>query len=204
MHLDGARLWEAVAAGAFTLREAGECFDSMQLCFTKGLGAPIGSAVTGSTAFVRRANWARKHLGGSTRQSGVIAAPARAAVDYVFLSGKLAPAQDKARRAAALWLRLGGKLLRPAETNLVWLDLEGSGLALDEYNDAARRFDLKVGEPVHGRLAFHYQITDAAFARLCEFFRAVLPPRGGGRGGLGVVDVRSGGVANGVAVNGYS
>ena len=48
MHLDGARLWEVVFSGACTLREIGECFDSIQLCLTKGLGAPIGSVVSGA------------------------------------------------------------------------------------------------------------------------------------------------------------
>ncbi|KAK4172240.1 l-allo-threonine aldolase [Triangularia setosa] len=176
MHLDGARLWEAVVAGACTLREMGECFDSIQLCFTKGLGAPIGSIVTGTSEFIKRANWARKHLGGSTRQSGVIAAPARVAIDDVFLGGKMKLAQEKARRAAALWEELGGRLQFATETNLVWLDLEKSGLTLEQYNATASKFDIKVGEPVNGRLAFHYQISDEAFVRLCEFFRAVLKP----------------------------
>ncbi|KZF26939.1 l-allo-threonine aldolase [Xylona heveae TC161] len=174
MHLDGARLWEAVAAGACTLREVGGCFDSIQLCFTKGLGAPIGSIITGSSAFIKRAKWSRKLLGGSTRASGVIAAPARVAIADVFLSGKLTAAQDKAKRASALWEQLGGKLQYPTETNMVWLDLEASGLSPDEFYLMARKFDLKIGEPIFGRLVFHYQITDNAFTRLCTFFRAVL------------------------------
>ncbi|KAI1175752.1 l-allo-threonine aldolase [Nemania sp. FL0916] len=173
MHLDGARLWEAVSAGACSLRDMGECFDTIQLCFTKGLGAPIGSIVTGTKALIKRAQWARKHLGGSTRQSGVIAAPARVAIEDVFLGGKMKLAQEKARKAAALWVQLGGKLQVATETNLVWLDIEGSGFTLDEYNEVAKGFDIKIGEPVHGRLAFHYQITDKAFASLCDFFRCL-------------------------------
>jgi threonine aldolase len=174
MHLDGARLWEAAAAGACTLQEIGECFDSIQLCFTKGLGAPIGSIVTGSSAFIKRAKWSRKFLGGSTRSSGVIAAPARVAIDDVFFGGKLKAAQDKAKYASALWEELGGKLQLPTETNLIWLDIEASGLTPEDFYPLASKFDVKVGEPILGRVAFHYQITDAAFARLCNFFRAVL------------------------------
>jgi len=178
MHLDGARLWEAAAAGACTLREIGECFDSIQLCFTKGLGAPIGSIITGNKAFIKRAVWSRKHLGGSTRASGIIAAPAKVAIEDVFFGGKLKGAQDKAKVASALWEQLGGKLQLPTETNLLWLDLEASGVTLGVFNDMAAKFNVKVGEPVHGRLAFHYQITDEAFSRLCEFFRDVLKSRG--------------------------
>ncbi|KAH9896368.1 l-allo-threonine aldolase [Xylariomycetidae sp. FL2044] len=174
MHLDGARLWEAATAGACTLREIGECFDSIQMCLTKGLGAPIGSVVTGTAAFMRRANWARKFLGGSVRSSGVIAGPGRVAIDDVFFGGKMRWAHDKARRATALWADLGGKFTTPTETNMVWLDIEGSGLTLEYYYEVASRFPINIGEPLHGRLCFHYQISDQAFAALCDFFRAVL------------------------------
>ncbi|KAL9577332.1 MAG: hypothetical protein Q9212_006432, partial [Teloschistes hypoglaucus] len=85
MHLDGARLWEAVAAGAGSLKDYCKCFDSISLCFSKGLGAPIGSIIVGSTPFIKRARHIRKALGGGLRQSGVIAAPARVGVDETFL-----------------------------------------------------------------------------------------------------------------------
>ncbi|KAK5659042.1 hypothetical protein OQA88_1129 [Cercophora sp. LCS_1] len=177
MHLDGARLWEAAAAGACAFREIGECFDSIQLCFTKGLGAPIGSVIAGSAEFIKRAKWARKLFGGSTRTSGVIAAPARVAIDDVFLGGKLQAAHKKARVASSLWEELGGKLSGPTETNMMWFDLEGSGLTDDDFYPVAKEFNIKVGAPIFGRLVFHYQITDAALGRLCDFFRAVLGRR---------------------------
>ncbi|KAK2624055.1 hypothetical protein QTJ16_006689 [Diplocarpon rosae] len=174
MHLDGARLWEAAAAGSCTLREIGACFDSIQLCLTKGLGAPVGSVVTGSPAFIQRAKWGRKLLGGSTRSSGIIAAPARVAIEDVFLGGKLRAAQERARSASALWEQLGGKLQLPTETNMIWFDLEASGLTPEEFYPVARRFKIKVGAPLFGRVVFHYQISQDAFLRLCEFFKAVL------------------------------
>lgn len=178
MHLDGARLWEACAATACTLREIGECFDSIQLCLTKGLGAPIGSVVTGNAAFIKRAKWSRKLLGGSTRSSGVIAAPARVAIDEVFFGGKLKAAQEKARRASALWEQLGGKLKLPTETNMIFFDLEASGLTHNEFYPVASKFGLKIGLPLLGRLVFHHQITDATLDRLCDFFRTVLKNKG--------------------------
>jgi threonine aldolase len=183
MHLDGARLWEAVAAGACTLREIGACFDSMQMCFTKGLGAPLGSIVVGSSAFIQRAKWARKLLGGGMRASGVIAGPARVAIDDVLFGGKLRMAQEKARFASELWVELGGKLLEPTETNMVWLDLEGSGIDKEWFYPMAKNeFALNMGGVMPQRLVFHYQITDEVFARLCSFFRTAL------------ADVRTGGL----------
>ncbi|KAI6717259.1 threonine aldolase [Diplocarpon mali] len=174
MHLDGARLWEAAAAGSCTLREVGACFDSIQLCLTKGLGAPVGSVVTGSTLFIKRAKWGRKLLGGSTRSSGIIAAPARVAVEDVFLGGKLKAAQDRAKFASALWEQLGGKLQLPTETNMIWFDLAASGLTPEEFYPVANRFKIKIGAPLFGRVVFHHQISQDAFMRLCDFFRAVL------------------------------
>ncbi|KAI0554805.1 l-allo-threonine aldolase [Xylaria curta] len=174
MHLDGARLWEAVAAGAFTLREIGECFDSVQLCFTKGLGAPLGSIVTGTETYIKRAMWHRKLVGGGMRATGIIAASARIAVDDVFFSDKLKEAQNKAKHASNLWEKLGGKLLMPTETNIVWLDLEGSGVGCDDFYLLARKYDLKFRDLQVGRLVFHYQISEAAITRLSELFRAVL------------------------------
>ncbi|PHH58888.1 hypothetical protein CDD81_4179 [Ophiocordyceps australis] len=179
MHLDGARLWEAVAAGTCTLREIGECFDSIQLCLSKGIGAPIGSVVVGSSVFIQRAKWSRKLLGGSIRAAGLVAAPARVAIDTVFLGNMLKHAHDKARRASALWEQLGGKLRTPTETNMVWPDLEASGLAHDDFYPVAKKFGLKVWDLMSGRLVFHYQITDDTFARLCDFFHAVLEKKPG-------------------------
>lgn len=67
VHLDGARLWEAVVSGAGSLKDYCACFDSVSLCLSKGLGAPIGSIVVGTKAFKERARWIRKMFGGGTR-----------------------------------------------------------------------------------------------------------------------------------------
>ena len=178
MHLDGARLWEAVVAGAFTLREIGECFDSIQMCLSKGLGSPMGSIIVGSSRLIKRAKWSRHIMGGGMRASGVIAGPARWAVENVFLGGQLKAAQDKARRAGAMWEHLGGKLQLPTETNMVWLDLKGSGLTAEEFYPMAEKFDIKMMDMFEGRLVFHYQISEDAMARLGAFFRTLLANKG--------------------------
>ncbi|KAJ4148300.1 hypothetical protein LMH87_002777 [Akanthomyces muscarius] len=175
---DGARLWEAAAAGACKLSEVGECFDSIQLCLTKGLGAPLGSVITGSSVFVKRAKWSRHLLGGGIRSSGIITAPARVAIDDVFFGGKLGWAHDKARRATDVWLSLGGKVRLPTETNMVWLDLPASGVDRDEFYAVGLNMNLKISNSLFvGRLVFHYQVSDAALTRLCELFRIVLKGR---------------------------
>jgi threonine aldolase len=110
MHLNGARVWEAAATGAFAVAEVGPYFDNIQLCLTKGLGAPVGSVIFGNRAFIKRSHWILKVLGGGLRASVIIAAPARIAIDNVFIGGKLKAAQDKAKYISRLWESLGGIL----------------------------------------------------------------------------------------------
>lgn len=176
MHLDGARLWEAVVAGAGGIQDFCRCFDSVSLCFSKGLGAPIGSAIVGSHSFITRACWIRKLFGGGLRQAGIITAPAKVAIQDVFLGGKLQACQENAKLITKTWENLGGKLTQPTETNMVWLDLN------DEQVDkeAFQRFAQEAGVKVHtkarlqGRLVVHYQISKEAIEILTEMMKRAL------------------------------
>jgi threonine aldolase len=76
MHLDGARLWNASIASGVAERDYADLFDSVSVCFSKGLGAPVGSALVGTKEFIERARRFRKMLGGGMRQAGIIAAGA--------------------------------------------------------------------------------------------------------------------------------
>src|SRR5919197_984090 len=76
LHLDGARLWNAVVATGTAPAVWGELFDSVSVCFSKGLGAPVGSALAGTRGFITQARKVRKLFGGGMRQAGVIAAAA--------------------------------------------------------------------------------------------------------------------------------
>ncbi|TWU00810.1 threonine aldolase family protein [Stieleria varia] len=80
-HLDGARIWNAAAATGMDLAELAQPFDSVSVCFSKGLGAPVGSALAGSVEFVREARRGRKLFGGAMRQAGIIAAGALYALE---------------------------------------------------------------------------------------------------------------------------
>ena len=163
MHLDGARLWEAVAAQAGSpeeeeqrqlLKAYSQCFDSVSLCFSKGLGAPIGSIIVGSQSFITRARWIRKSIGGGLRQSGVIASAARVAVEETFLGGLLRNSHVQAKKVAEMWTSRGGKLLQPTETNMAWLDLAAAGISKEKFVEMALAEGVKV---VGGRLVVHYR-----------------------------------------------
>lgn len=160
VHLDGARLWEAVVSGAGSLSDYCSLFDSVSLCFSKGLGAPIGSIVIGSKQFIDRARWFRKSIGGGTRQSGVISAAARVAVEETFgpgpngEGGLLKDTHARAKHIAEMWTSRGGKLANPVETNMVWLDLPGSNLGYNDLRDIAKQKGLSL---LGGRIVVHYR-----------------------------------------------
>jgi threonine aldolase len=124
MHLDGARLWNAVVATGIPARDWGRNFDSVSVCFSKGLGAPVGSALAGTQEFVAKARRIRKLFGGGMRQAGVIAAAALYALDHHIerLAEDHKNAQVIARAIAATD---GLKIHRAGvDTNLVWFDVD--------------------------------------------------------------------------------
>jgi threonine aldolase len=171
MHLDGARLWEAVAAGAGSLKEFCAEFDSISLCFSKGLGAPIGSIIVGTKTFIKRSRWIRKSIGGGLRQAGVVAAPARVAVEETFLGGKLAQSHETAKQIQKIWTDLGGKVQYPVDTNMVWLDLGAHDIDINQFIELAEKYGVRVRG---GRFVVHYQIGEDAVERLRKVFTETL------------------------------
>lgn len=119
LHLDGARLWNASVACGISERELAAEFDSVAVCFSKGLGAPVGSALCGSRDFIQRARRFRKMFGGGMRQAGIVAAGALHALEHH--RGRLAEDHANARALADGLSGLPGIELDPAdvETNIV-------------------------------------------------------------------------------------
>jgi len=124
-HLDGARLFNAaVASGLKPQAEAlkiAQHFDSVSVCFSKGLGAPVGSALVGSKAFIARAHRIRKMLGGGMRQAGVLAAGALHALDHHI--ERLAEDHANARALAEGLQGLPGVTVTQPQTNILFVDL---------------------------------------------------------------------------------
>ncbi len=124
MHLDGARLMNAVVASGIAADEWARYFDSVSICFSKGLGAPIGSALAGPTEFIDEARRLRKVLGGGMRQAGIVAAAALYALDHHV--DRLAEDHENAQILAATVEDTPGLSLEtgPVETNLVWISVD--------------------------------------------------------------------------------
>jgi len=131
-HLDGARLFNAAVAGAgadgdsgrdarAAARRIASHFDSVSVCFSKGLGAPVGSALCGSKEFIVRAHRVRKMIGGGMRQAGVLAAAVLHALDHHI--DRLAEDHANARRLAEGLQGLAGLTVQTPQTNILFVDL---------------------------------------------------------------------------------
>jgi len=131
-HLDGARLFNAAVAQAaqtgsnplVEARRIAGCFDSVSVCFSKGLGAPVGSALCGSREFIARAHRLRKMAGGGMRQAGMLAAAASHALDHHV--GRLAQDHALAKHLAEGLAGIEGLQVEAPQTNIVFVDLTGA------------------------------------------------------------------------------
>ena len=115
LHMDGARLWHATIETGISEREYSKYCDSVSVCFSKGLGAPIGSALAGDITFIQRAERFRKQFGGGMRQAGIIAAGALYALDHH--RDRLAEDHEHARIFAEGIANIPGIVIAPDEIN---------------------------------------------------------------------------------------
>ncbi|WP_433935114.1 low-specificity L-threonine aldolase [Sorangium cellulosum] len=149
LHLDGARIWNAAVASGRTVAELAAPFDTVSVCFSKGLGAPVGSALCGGADAVRAALRFRKMLGGGMRQAGVLAAAAlhalahhrgRIAEDHAAaraIARALRAVAHAASRGQAVDASAPAAAIEEPETNILYIDTPGA--PAERLVDAARR-----------------------------------------------------------------
>jgi threonine aldolase len=166
VHLDGARLWNACSVpGAPSLAEYAALADSLSVCISKSLGAPVGSYILGEKAMIAKANHFKKMLGGGIRQAGILTKMADIAITEVFEKGRLAEANAYAKEVDAAWRRCGGKTTLPVETNAVWADLESRGVSEELWNRVGKEMGVNLAGT---RIMLHYQNSPASIKRLEE------------------------------------
>jgi threonine aldolase len=141
-HMDGARLMNAVVAAGVTAREMAAGCDSVWLDFTKGLGAPLGAVLCGSAEFIDEAWRWKQRLGGSLRQSGLCAAGCLYALDHNV--ARLADDHAHAKTLARGLAQVPGLTVENPETNLVFFDTSGIGLAAEVLAGRLRREGISV------------------------------------------------------------
>jgi threonine aldolase len=173
VHLDGARLWNAAVASNTPLSAYGAAADSIMVCLSKGLGAPVGSILAGDAAFVARAREVRKLLGGGMRQVGVLAAPALLAIRD---RARLREDHERAHRLASGVCEAPGVSMPggPPDTNIVIVRVErGDPKVVCATMKAAGVLALPAG-PDRIRFVTHFDVDDEDVARAVGAFHAAL------------------------------
>ncbi len=176
MHLDGARLWNACAATGIAPSAYAAHFDSVSVCLSKGLGAPVGSVIAGSRAFIEDARHFRKLFGGGMRQAGVLAAAGLYALDHNV--ERLKEDHEKASALANELSTIPGFRIdmESVQTNIVIIDVEHSGRT-PEWILAAlkdRQVLLSMGNYLGLRAVTHLDVTMEQVRHAAATIRAVM------------------------------
>jgi threonine aldolase len=172
VHMDGARLWNASVASGVPLDEIASYADTVMVAFSKGLGAPVGAALVGSSEHIEEAWTARKLFGGAMRQSGILAAAVLYGLDHHL--DRLADDHANARLLASLIDGAGGASVVAPDTNIVMIDL--SSPIAGQIAAAAREHDILVAEwsPTRLRLVTHLDVSADDCRRAGETLRDLL------------------------------
>lgn len=161
LHLDGARLFNALVETGETTQEVGAMFDSVSLCLSKGLGAPVGSVLVGSKAFIQQARRLRKVMGGGMRQAGFLAAACIYALDNHV--DRLREDNKRARRIGEVLHGLNYvESVRPVQSNILIFDLK-EGLTAATFLEQLEAKGIKASAfgPQTVRFVTHLDFTEA-------------------------------------------
>ena len=175
IHLDGARLWNACVATGIQPKEYARYFDSISVCFSKGLGAPIGSIIIGGGEFIERARRYRKAFGGGMRQVGILAAAAVYALDHNI--ARLKEDHDKAKYFAQALSQLSKLRIDMSEiqTNMVFVDIERTGKTQSEMLNLLKSKGVLMTPERHSslRAVLHLDVSMEEVQQAVETFQSL-------------------------------
>ena len=173
-HLDGARLWNALVANGEHSKAYGELFDTISVCFSKGLGCPVGSALVGSQKDIDDALRVRKVLGGGMRQSGYLAAAAVYAMDH-----NIDRLNEDHRRAKEIGRVLQDmsciKKVEPIETNIIIFELNEEHMTAEEFLNQLEKHQISIIGMGQGKLRVvtHLDYTDTMHQHLLQVLKEI-------------------------------
>lgn len=175
VHLDGARLWNATAASSVSLDRYADTADTVNVCFSKGLGAPVGSALAGPRDLIDRGRWFKKMYGGGFRQAGIIAAGALYALETN--RDRLIDDHLNARRfaEAAADLDVLTVDLESVQTNIVFFDVADASEFAERLRSAG--VDMLALAPDRIRAVFHLDVSSEDTNRAIETLRSAARER---------------------------
>ena len=171
LHLDGARLWNALIAKSESTQQYGDVFDTISVCFSKGLGAPVGSVLVGNEDLMNKALRIRKMLGGGMRQIGLLAAAASYALDHQY--DRLKDDHQKAKEIEGVLQQLDVVAsVEPVETNIVIFNLDPKG-AQDLFLNHLKSHNVLLSDMGGGKLRMvtHLDYTDAMHLKLTQLMQ---------------------------------
>jgi threonine aldolase len=176
MHLDGARIWNAHVASGVSFSEYGKHFDTISVCLSKGLGAPIGSVMLSTKERVAEARIWRKRYGAGMRQVGIIAAAAHYALDHNI--DRLAEDHGRAKKIAIALAAIDSSLVDPSKvhTNIVGLELSTIGMTAADLTARCKEARLWISAlgPHYARLVTHLDFDDAQCDAAIEILKRAL------------------------------
>jgi threonine aldolase len=175
-HMDGARLFNATVASGTPAKTYGDCFDSLWVDLSKGLGCPIGGVLAGSKAFIEDAWFYKQQLGGAMRQAGIVAAAGIYALEHNI--DRLAEDHENARYFAELIADIDGIELKydTIDTNIVFFDVSGTNMTAAQVRDRLReRHGVKIGatQQTLMRAVTHLDVDRTGVERAAKALRAV-------------------------------
>jgi len=175
VHLDGARIFNASVALGVDIKELAQYADTIQICLSKGLAAPVGSMVVGTEDLISKSRKYRKMLGGGMRQAGIIAAPGIIALTKMV--DRLADDHANAKLLADGLRKIKGiEILNPVETNMVYVDIAGLGWTGDDWGKACAKLGWKSrGRATRLRLVTHYGIEREDIEAFLEGISGLVP-----------------------------
>ena len=176
LHLDGARIWNAHVASGVALNEYGKYFETISVCLSKGLGAPIGSVMLSTKDRVSKARIWRKRYGAGMRQVGLLAGAAHYALDHNI--SRLSEDHRRAKEIAIAIASIDASLIDPktVETNIVGLDLSALPITAAELAARTKEAGLWISAlgPKYARLVTHMDFDDAQCAQAIEILKRAL------------------------------
>jgi threonine aldolase len=175
VHLDGARLWNASVAAGIKPHEYGQWADSVSVCLSKGLGAPIGSLVAGTKTYIDRVHRFRKMFGGGMRQAGIIAAAGIYALDHHI--ERLREDHENAKRLALGLKEIKGVSIHPehVETNIIIFDITGAGKTAFQVRDEMKKEEVLIHAlgKTQIRLVTHLDVSREDIDTALNLFRKI-------------------------------
>ena len=176
MHLDGARIWNAHVASGIALKDFGSQFDTISVCFSKGLGAPVGSAILSTKDRIAESRIWRKRYGGGMRQVGFLAAAANYALDNNIL--RLKDDHVNAKKIAIACAEISPDFIDAAgvETNIVALDLSRLNITANDLNNQLKEAGILASAlgPKFLRVVTHLDITDSDMEKILDVLPKLL------------------------------